>query len=207
MRARARAEGVRVRARAVRRSGQGRRRTLRAGGRPTDRCGRRLNLEGDCLSGWKSGSTPSFFLPSPPKELTNPPRRGSWPPPHAVPRRPTHAPATAPASPRQRPGCRPSFCHVAAIRTYGPGRGHFRSDWTPRGQHPPSPWDGGTDIPAQLLLRRPPPPSLPPSPPSRKLLTAAITCQQSVHSCNGHVIETDSMTACSLTFPLHARVM
>ena len=162
MHARARAEGVRVRARAVRRSGQGRRRTLRAGGRPTDRC---VTLEPRrrLLSVWvEKRLNPELFLPSPPKELTNPPRRGSWQPPHAVPRRPTHAPATAPASPRQRP--MPAFCHVAAIRTYGPGRGHFRSDWTPRGQHPPSPWDGGTDIPAQLLSRRPPPPSLPPEP-------------------------------------------
>jgi hypothetical protein len=160
-----------------------------------------LNLEGDCLSGWKSGS--SFFLPSPPKELTNPPRRGSWQPPHAVPRRPTHAPATAPASPRQRP--MPAFCHVAAIPVPTGRAGDIFGQIGRRGDN--TPLRHGTEGRTSQLSYYHADPPLPPSPPSRKLLTAAITCQQSVHSCNGHVIETDSMTAGSLTFPLHARVM
>ena len=53
----------------------------------------------------------------------------------------------------------------------GAGPGHFRSDGTSRGQHPPWPWDEGTDtptiiprtcIPSPPLLRVYPPPRLAP---------------------------------------------
>ena len=67
MRARARAEGVRVRARAVRRSGQGRRRTLRAGGRPTDRCVTLEPLTEIVCLGGKAAQPRAFFFPPRPK--------------------------------------------------------------------------------------------------------------------------------------------
>ena len=158
--ARARAEGVRVRARAVRRSGQGRRRTLRAGGRPTDRC---VTLEPRrrLLSVWvEKRLNPELFLPSPPKELTNPPRRGSWPPPHAVPRRPTHAPATAPASPRQGPthaGLLPRCSHTY-LRA-GPGTFSVRLD--AEGTTPPFAMGRRDGHPSSAIITQTPP-SLPP---------------------------------------------
>ena len=163
MHARARAEGVRVRARAVRRSGQGRRRTLRAGGRPTDRCVTLEPLTEIVCLGGKAAQPRAFFFPPRPKS-SRIPLGGVVGHPRMLYRAGPRTPRLRHRRRRVRVPPMPAFCHVAAIRTYGPGRGHFRSDWTPRGQHPPSPWDGGTDIPAQLLSRSPPPPSLPPEP-------------------------------------------
>ena len=204
MRARARAEGVRVRARAVRRSGQGRRRTLRAGGRPTDRCVTLEPLTEIVCLGGKAAQPRAFFFPPRPKS--------SRIPLGGVVGHPRMLYRAGPRTPRLRHRRRRVSVPDAGLlsatsQPYVPtGRaGGIFGQIGRRGDN--TPLRHGTEGRTSQLSYYYADPPPPPPPPSRKLLTAAITCQQSVHSCNGHVIETDSMTAGSLTFPLHARVM
>ena len=202
MHARARAEGVRVRARAVRRSGQGRRRTLRAGGRPTDRCVTLEPLTEIVCLGGKAAQPRAFFFPPRPKS-SRIPLGGVVGHPRMLYRAGPRTPRLRHRRRRVSVPCRPS----ATLQPYVPtGRaGDIFGQIGRRGDN--TPLRHGTEGRTSQLSYYHADPPLPPSPPSRKLLTAAITCQQSVHSCNGHVMESDSMTAGSLTFPLHARVM